>query len=595
MTRLLVSRLGGFFTILLLVAGLALLQILIGGKELAFSLPSYGLIAIAALIAFFTLKSDSRADLLCLSASALFFGYVAIRAITSPASYFARPDLYLALAAFTIYGLTAIALSASARRITLIVALLVVAVLHVFVGLVQFGLGENFKLVPYLEDLSGMQRASGFYANPDHLAGLLEILGIFGLSITCWSRWPKWSRVVFGYLTVMCYIGLAMTGSRGGYVSAAVSLLVFVVLSLVALRSAGKTFLLRFAAAALVALVIAFVAAGLLIRQNAQVRGHVEKVALVDNTRFDLWRAAIEQWKLQPLVGTGGGTYRFYGRQFRSVRMQNDPLYVHNDYLHLLCEYGLLGFAGFIVFLYAHLRRGWQTFVFLGPRRLEAGSFFLSDRFALNLGALGAIAAYAVHSLVDFNLHIPANAVLLAFAFGVLANPGLKIDSESSPRVAPMIVTALVAAILLIQSGRLWPGEYFGLRARIALENEEPAQAVTLARKALRYERHNPTIFFHLGRALLALQHKTGRAKSTASSVEEALAAFQQAHRLAPLDGTFPLDLALVYDELGRYREAEWMYGVARGRDPRSRALSQLYQSHLQAWRNAGPAPATGQ
>ena len=90
---------------------------------------------------------------------------------------------------------------------------------------------------------------------------------------------------------------------------------------------------------------------------------------------------------------------------------------VHNDYLHLLCEYGVIGGALFCFFLATHVRAGWNTFSRYGPRRVAAGTAPLSDRLALTIGSLSVVAAYAVHSAVDFNLHLPANALLLvAFA-----------------------------------------------------------------------------------------------------------------------------------------------------------------------------------
>ena len=72
------------------------------------------------------------------------------------------------------------------------------------------------------------KRASGFYANPDHLAGLLEALGILGLSIACWARRSRTTRVVTGYLAAWLVLKLAfaVTASRGGYLSAVVSLLI---------------------------------------------------------------------------------------------------------------------------------------------------------------------------------------------------------------------------------------------------------------------------------------------------------------------------------------------------------------------------------
>ena len=106
--------------------------------------------------------------------------------------------------------------------------------------------------------------------------------------------------------------------------------------------------------------------------------------------------------------------------------MQRDPVEVHNDYLHLLAEYGALGAFGFLVFLALHCRRGWKSFQRLGPKRVAVSALLLSNTMALNMGALCSIAAYAIHSVFDFNLHIPANVLLFAFVFGLIANPGIQ-------------------------------------------------------------------------------------------------------------------------------------------------------------------------
>ena len=51
------------------------------------------------------------------------------------------------------------------------------------------------------------------------------------------------------------------------------------------------------------------------------------------------------------------------------------------------------------------------------------------------------------------------------------------------------------------------------------------------------------------------------------------------------------LEMALTYDKMGRFAEAEWMYDLARARDPRSITIAQLYQAHLESWANEGQAP----
>src|SRR5205807_5141528 len=177
--------------------------------------------------------------------------------------------------------------------------------------------------------------------------------------------------------------------------------------------------------------------------------------------RLDLWHAAIEEWKSQPSIGTGSGTYLYYGRMFRTERMQQDPINAHNDYLHLLGEYGAVGGALFLFFLGTHLHGGWRNFQRLGPRRVVVSHNLLSTSLALNLGALGAVAAYIVHSFVDFNLHIPANALLLAFVFGVLANAGIQREKELATVRMPTgwwrLLLPVIGIVLAIQSVRLPP------------------------------------------------------------------------------------------------------------------------------------------
>lgn len=578
-------RIGEILILTCIALALLLLQVSIVGKGLLHSLPSYGLVALAALLAYVVNRAPSRANIVCLAATAGFCGYIALRAITSPTGYYARADLYLVLAALVVYGLTVTILSSASKRLILICALLAMAVCYVFAGLAQFWRGENFMGVPPLHGFEVTQRASGLYRNPDHLSGLLEVLGIFGLSITCWSRLPKWAKVATGYLTLICYVGVALTGSRGGYLSVVVSLLVFATLSFMMLRSAEKQVLRKYAAIGLIVVAAVLLGGGALMLQDSSLRKRVAQVVTPDSTRFDLWRASIEQWKLQPVFGTGSASYRFYGRQFRAERMQADPVVVHNDYLHLLCEYGLVGVAAFGIFIWAHLRQGWHSFVRYGPRRVTTEHLPFGNHLALTLGALGAIAAYAMHSVVDFNLHVPANALLVAFVIGLLAESGNRAGAAGA-RVPAILV--VISFVLLVQCTRLLPGEYFAEQARVALEGENPEAAVVLAHKALGYEPRNPNIYFYLARALAALGNEKQFAQKRAAYYDSSLAAFNQARKLAPLDGSYPLDMGYAFDQLGRFSEAEWMYGLALARDPRSVNVQHLYKTHISLWSKEG-------
>jgi O-antigen ligase len=535
-----------------------------------------------------------RGDLLCLCATGVFFGYVLARAFTSPIIYAARPDFYCVLAALAVYGVT-ILLGNATLRFAIIVSLLALAIAHVLIGIIQFTRGDNFMLIPFLQRAAYGYRASGFYVCPNHLAGLLEVLGIFGLSIVCWSRWPLWAKLLMGYLACVCYAGVAITGSRGGYLSVAASLIVFAILSLCVLGAAGRGLVFRFGIAGLVALTAVLIATAWLFHHSPTLSERAGNIVDPRNIRLRLWTAAIDQWKLQPLIGTGGGTYRYYGRQLRVPTMQHDPIDVHNDYLHLLCEYGAIAALAFLLFLYAHLRHGLRSFMHFGPRRIARGSSPLSNRLALNIGALCAVAAYIVHSAVDFNLHIPANALLLAFVFGIIANPDIKQTSETSNPAGNLLLrvaVALLGVVLLVQGARLFLGEYYAEHARAALRDENPSEAISFAHIALRHERQNPDIFFYIGRASLALAHQRKKGEDRTPYYLAAVEAFEDARILAPLEGSYPLDIASTYDEMGRFAEAEQMYAIARTRDPRSTDMANLYQTHLESWQKAGrPLP----
>lgn len=584
----------GFLTFALLLGALAFLQVLSSQKDLLPFLAAYAAIAVAILIAAAAAPLPNTGPCRwCLVSTVAFAGYVIVRALTSPVAYAARADLYLVLAALAVYALLVTSLNTPSQRIALIVALLVFALGHVVVGVTQAIRGGSLSLlIPALqtfEQSKADERAAGLAVNPNQLAGTLEVLGALGLGIACWSRRPAWLRVCIGYLAASCYVGIALTGSRGGYISVGASVIVFALASLLVLAASGGRQLLKFAALGLIVSFLLGLGLWTLLQQNATLTSKLQNIA-TDPGRVDLWRAAIDQWKLQPWTGTGSGTYLFYGREFRQPTMQQDPVDVHNDYLHLLAEYGVAGAAAFLLFFFAHVRSGWHTFSALGRRRVAAGAPPLSDRLGLNIGALSAVAAYVVHSAVDYNLHLPANALLVAVVFGIVAAPGVveaRAELSAFRRLAPRFVVGLVAAVLLVQCVRLLPGEYFADRARSALWNEDPQAAVDYALKALEYKRSNPHIYFYIGRALRAAAAELSESEERAPLYESAIAAFAKAQRLSPLDATYPFEQAVLYDMLGRFEEAERMFGNAKARDPRAHYITAEYNAHRELWRRS--------
>jgi len=577
----------------LLALSFATIQVLIGGTRLLFSLPAYGLLAIMALI---TLISVRRArpdpNQLCLLATVLFLGYVLGRAIFSPVEYLARADIYSVLGGLLVYLFVACVFTEAKWRIRFLFFLLVVAAVQVFIGIIQFRRGDNYMPIPGLHRFDYEWRASGFYVCPNHLAGLLEVLGLFALSITCWSRYPLWTKILTGYAAAVCYLGVILTGSRGGYLSAMTSIAVFVVLSLWLSRRNSSGLFWRMTALGAALAILAGIGVTLVIRKSDSLTGRAQNIFETSNPRLDLWRAAIQQWKLAPALGTGSGTYLYYGRQFRAPAIQVDPVRAHNDYLDLLAEYGLVGIALMAGFVVVHLRSGGQQIAGANQKHHSSSSRLLSNGLALQIGAVTSVSAYLVHSIFDFNLHIPANVLLMAFVFGILANAGSNrhqtVHNAGWPVLGWRLVSAAIAIVIAIQCVRLLPGEYFAERARVALRGEHAGTAIRFVESALRTEQRNPNLYDYLGRAQLLRGEARKKPEESSWYYRRALEAFHKGWKLAPRDEDFPLQLGSTYDKLSRFKEAEWVYYEALQLDPNSIWARRYYDRHLDRWRSAG-------
>jgi len=85
---------------------------------------------------------------------------------------------------------------------------------------------------------------------------------------------------------------------------------------------------------------------------------------------------------------------------------------VHNDYLQFLAELGVIGFAiaafGVIIVLLSAADGAF--------RNADAASHYIA------IASLAALVAILIHSFTDYNLYIPANAMLLAWIAGIVAS-----------------------------------------------------------------------------------------------------------------------------------------------------------------------------
>lgn len=240
----------------------------------------------------------------------------------------------------------------------------------------------------------------GPYVNHNHYAGLMEMLMPVPL-IFAFSRYAHGrERWIGASAAALMAATIFLSGSRGGMVAFAVQMAIFVWLFFRESRQKGLAVLLGAFSVIALAMVTWTGGSEVSARLLSSVADRHAEVA--NDTRLRIDRDTMRMFAKRPLLGWGIGTFEDVYPQFRSFYTNFLIDKAHNDYLQLLAETGMVGFACTIWFLAASLRTGW--------RNIHKWSSDINASVAA-VAVLG-ISGILVHSLVDFNLQIPANALL---------------------------------------------------------------------------------------------------------------------------------------------------------------------------------------
>ena len=250
----------------------------------------------------------------------------------------------------------------------------------------------------------------GSYVNRNHYAGLMEMLVPFPLVVSMGHLLQGGKRALVAFAAVLMASTIFICGSRGGMISFAFEVAAFGALALYQRRNARVAISLL-AVCILVLGLLMFVGKG-------QVLGRLGDLA--PGIRWNMTKDCLRMFSHRPVLGWGLGTFPTVYPVFRSFYTNLFVNEAHNDYAQLLVETGLLGFVlmlWFLVFLY---RYGLPT-----SRRWE----FRWDG-AVSVAALLGCTGILLHSFVDFNLQIPANAAVFYMLCALAASPLPKVAKK---------------------------------------------------------------------------------------------------------------------------------------------------------------------
>lgn len=269
----------------------------------------------------------------------------------------------------------------------------------------------------------------GPYVNHDDYAGLMEMLIPVG---GCYAIWK--SRRSSKGLLLLCGLGGAvasvlLSGSRGGVI---VMVLELAFLGVFLWRrkeilTSHRGWVMGLLCAAAAAVMLLAITPWRTWRHLATVEGLASRPNVTLGNRLAVSRDALAELRDYPWLGTGMGSFEAVFPQYETFATDLVWHHAHDDYVEALTETGVAG--GVIILLALAL------FASVAFRNLHQR--LKGPRVWVQLGATLGCCGLLVHSFVDFNLHIPANAAWFAVCSGLLTVPAvvrpLKADESSIP------------------------------------------------------------------------------------------------------------------------------------------------------------------
>ena len=424
---------------------------------------------------------------------------------------------------------------------------------------------------------------SGTYISANHLGGFLEMLLPLGLAYTLISRLKPTGKVFLGYASLVILAGIAVTVSRGTYASTCLAMTLFF----------GALLFHRTYRLPSLVLLVTILGAGLyFLAHSYSVRARFEPMfagtgRVEDDMRIIMWRAATRVWQDNVWWGAGPGHYDYRFRQYRPGDVQLRPGWAHNDYINALAEWGVVGtalVASAWVLLGLGVRKTWPV-VRSTPSDLGGGRN--SNKFALVLGASVGLAAILVHSAVDFNMHIPANAIL-AITLMALLSSCLRFATEqfwvTLRTWGKVLASAAVLAGVVYLGNQGWhhANEYVWLRRAAGTPAFSTAQAACL-QKAFAADPMNADTACAIGEAFRIQSSEGG--ENYSQLAEQAMEWFGRSIKLNPWGGYSLLSPWAGYgwclDWLGRFDKSAPYFQRAEELDPNELLCSRARRAAL--------------
>jgi O-antigen ligase len=232
----------------------------------------------------------------------------------------------------------------------------------------------------------------GAYVNHNHYAGLMELLLPIALVLAFGNAVYGGKRILLIFGATLMAASVFLCQSRGGMFAVIVEM-VFLTILWMHQFSPRKSAAMFAGFCLVTALFLAWI---------APVQLGSRMTDIHDPARWLIHRDALRMFAAHPFLGSGFGTFTTVFPRYRTFYDGFIINHAHDDYLELLLETGVAGFAMGVWFILVLYREGFRN---LKQAKVFPAALIIA---AALTGCTGLLA----HSFIDFNLHIPANAAL---------------------------------------------------------------------------------------------------------------------------------------------------------------------------------------
>lgn len=463
-----------------------------------------------------------------------FFLFIGVSSLKSVGSAVSLSFIYQFMSYVLLFFLVANNLRTEEARRAVIFALFLSTFLLSIYGIYQYFWGLDItrmkvalyhsgEFPPEFMTRLGTDKVFSTFVFPPALAGFLLLVMPLSISMGFVGR-SRFERIFCGFISFPLILWcLILTFSKGGWVSAVLSMVVFVFIWLTVIKRVKKNVV----AIGVTICVLIFI---LLIVFDCLPKATFSGFIGSFGVRVGYWKSIPPMVRDFFLIGSGPGTFGIMYPGYR-ILLGRETQMAHNNYLQVLVETGVFGLVAFLWIWIRFLRRG--------IRLIFAEKV---DRMLI-LACFAGIIGFLIQGFVDFGLYVPGITMTVFLFLGLIeakenVRP-LQFSVKKGTKVFLTIVILTVTTYMMWAVRRPMLGERCFGRAIVCTRKGELDKSISLLKKAIEYCPQHAKYYFQLG---LIYEGKKGRV-----FLNKAIESYEMAVRYNPYMASYHSKLSLLY------------------------------------------------